>query len=220
MREMVDNMEIIEQTGALKHLSKADKEMLSKCSRKLGSTLCGVLRHNPESIGIAMDKQGWVNAGELIKKFNAYYHNKKFYLSMPVLMEVVRTDDKQRYGLKGIGSNLMIRCRQGHSIPWLEMDYQEVAPPDVLYHGTITTFLESIMDEGLRPMSRQKVHLSKDIPTARKVAERRHGKGTPVILQVDAAQMAADGMTFYLADNGVWLADSVAPKYLALISQE
>lgn len=214
---MTDNMRLIEQTGALKHLSENDREMLAKNSKKLGSTLCGILRHNPDSIGIDMDKQGWVNAGELIRKFNTFYHGKKIYLSLPVLMEVVRTDDKQRYGLKGVGTDLMIRCRQGHSIPWLEMDYPTLTPPDILYHGTVTAFLGSIMNEGLRPMDRQKVHLSGDILTAKKVADRRRSKGNAVILQVDAKRMAAEGKTFYLADNGVWLTDHVETQYLTVI---
>lgn len=67
----------------------------------------------------------------------------------------------------------MIRCRQGHSIPWLEMDYRKTDPPALLYHGTITAFLDSIMAEGLKPMSRQHVHLSWDVSTTMKVAQRR-----------------------------------------------
>lgn len=211
---MVDNTEIIERTGALSQLTQKDKEMLEKCGKKLGSTLCGVLRHEPDRIGIAMNRQGWVNVSELISGFNTRYCNKKFYLSLPVLMEMVRTDNKQRYGLQGRGTNLMIRCRQGHSIPWLEMDYREAVPPDILYHGTIMPYLNLILREGLKPMERQKVHLSWDTGTAQKVAKRRRRIGDPVILQVNAAQMAADGVTFYLADNDVWLTDYVDPKYI------
>lgn len=215
---MIDNTDIIEQTGALQKLSDADRAMLAKFGRRLGSTLCCVLRHSPEKIGVLMDKQGWVNVSELIEKFNISSHGKKIYLSMPVLMELVRTDNKQRYGLKGRGKNLMIRCRQGHSIPWLEMDYRKMDPPAVLYHGTITAFLDSIMVEGLKPMSRQHVHLSWDVSTAMKVAERRKSKGKPVILEVDTGAMAAAGSTFYLSDNDVWLTDSVPPKYLKILS--
>lgn len=213
---MVDNTAIIEETGALSQLTKEDKEMLERYGQKLGSALCRVLRHDPDSIGIAMNKQAWVNAGELISRFNARYCNKPFYLSLPVLMEVVRSDNKQRYGLQGKGKDLMIRCRQGHSIPWLEMDYREAVPPDILYHGTIMPYLDSILREGLRPMERQNVHLSWDMGTARKVANRRRKIGDPVILQVNAAQMAADGVTFYLADNDVWLTDYVEPEYIEL----
>ena len=211
---MIDNTDLIEQTGALERLSDDDRAMLAKCGRRLGSTLCCVLRHSPEKIGVSMDKQGWVNVSELIEKFNISNHGKKIYLSMPVLMEMVRTDNKQRYGLKKEGADLMIRCRQGHSIPWLEMDFRKIDPPAVLYHGTITAFLDSIMTEGLKPMSRQHVHLTWDISTAMKVAQRRKSQGKPVILEVDAGAMAADGITFYLSDNDVWLTDCVPPKYL------
>lgn len=211
---MVDNSDMIEQTGALKNLTDGDREMLKRSGRRLGGALCRVLRHEPEKINVAMNLQGWVKVDELIRKFNACNRNPKYYLNLPVLMEMVRMDDKQRYGLKMEGQALMIRCRQGHSIPWLEMDYKEAMPPDILYHGTISPYLDAIMSDGLKHMARQKVHLSWDIPTAGKVARRRAYKGNPVVLQVDAAKMAADGIVFYLADNDVWLTDYVAPKYL------
>jgi putative RNA 2'-phosphotransferase len=35
-----------------------------------------------------------------------------------------------------------------------------------------------------------------------------------VILEVDAAAMAADGHTFWLTPNGVWLTDTVPARYL------
>lgn len=213
----MDNLPIIERTGALKGLTEHDREMLNKNSRRLGGALCSILRHEPEKIGVHMDLQGWVKVDELIRRFNEYNRNSRIYLNLSVLMETVRVDDKQRYGLKEAGPNLMIRCRQGHSIPWLEMDYKEAIPPDILYHGTISTYLDAIMHEGIRPMERQKVHLSWDIPTAKKVAGRRASRGNPVILQVDTARMTADGIVFYLADNDVWLTDYVAPKYLTEI---
>jgi len=40
--------------------------------------------------------------------------------------------------------------------------------PD-LYHGTVAKFLDAIMADGLRPMTRHDVHLSPDVPTAVKV---------------------------------------------------
>lgn len=217
---MVDNTTMIEQADALKDLTKEDVKMLKKYGDRLGGRVCGVLRHHPEDIGVAMNLQAWVSAAELIEKFNAVYNAGEYYLSLPVLLEMVRTDEKQRYGLKWEGNTLMIRCRQGHSIPWLEMDYRVENPPDVLYHGTIDTFLPSILSEGLKPMKRQKVHMSWDIPTARRAAGRRRQMGQPVILQVNAGKMAADGIVFYLADNDVWLADHVPPEYISVNSMQ
>jgi putative RNA 2'-phosphotransferase len=217
---MVDNMEYIEKTGALKNLTDEDRKMQKKYGKRLGGALCSVLRHNPDKINVKMNKQAWVNVNELIEKFNKNNERKPYYLSLPVLLELVRTDNKQRYGLKGEGDDLMIRCRQGHSIPWLEMDYREMIPPDVLYHGTIDTVYDSIMEKGILPMKRQKVHMSKDIKTAKTVGGRRKSEGKTIIFKIDTAQMALDGIIFYLSDNDVWLTDYVDPKYVSLLKQE
>ena len=40
---------------------------------------------------------------------------------------------------------------------------------------------------------------------------RRHG--IPVVVTIDAAAMARDGVSFYRAENGVWLCGHVEPKY-------
>lgn len=214
---MADNTEIIEKTGALKLLTEKDRQMLKKYGSKLGSSVCFVLRHHPEKIGVAMDKKAWVSVDELICKFNEHNSRKNFYLSLPVLMEMVRTDNKQRYGLMVLKEELRIRCRQGHSIPWLEMDYREEMPPEVLYHGTVDGFLDSIWAQGLLPMERQKVHLSRDSSTALTVAKRHHEYGQPVVLKVDAKRMKEEGFVFYLSENNVWLADRILPEYLTIL---
>lgn len=67
------------------------------------------------------------------------------------------------------------------------------------------------MTEGLKPMSRLYVHLSKDKETAVKVGK-RHGK--PVVLKIRAEEMYNDGSKFYLSANGVWLTKAVDRKYI------
>ena len=59
-------------------------------------------------------------------------------------------------------------------------------------------------------MSRQFVHLSKDIETAKKVGE-RHGKVK--VIAIDAVKMYNDGYKFFIAENGVVLTDYVPTKY-------
>ncbi len=66
-------------------------------------------------------------------------------------------------------------------------------------------------EQGLIPKSRLYVHLSADIPTAKKVGS-RHGK--PVIYEVDCKRMTADGFKFYFSVNHVWLTKAVPVKYL------
>jgi putative RNA 2'-phosphotransferase len=43
-------------------------------------------------------------------------------------------------------------------------------------------------------------------------------RGQPVVFAVDAGAMSADGKTFFRSENGVWLVDAVAPRYLQLLA--
>ncbi|MGC4046954.1 MAG: RNA 2'-phosphotransferase [Armatimonas sp.] len=72
-------------------------------------------------------------------------------------------------------------------------------------------FLDSIFEKGLIPDSRHHVHLSADQETAMKVGQRR---GKPVLLEIDAAGIIADGGEFFISDNGVWLAAQIPPRFL------
>ena len=103
-----------------------------------------------------------------------------------------------------------IRASQGHSIE-VDLGLTPMPPPLRLFHGTAEKTVSFIEAEGLRPMGRQQVHLSKDTDTARRVGMRH---GVPVIFAVAAGEMAEDGHIFFLSANGVWLTDHVPPSYL------
>ena len=85
-----------------------------------------------------------------------------------------------------------------------------MTPPDVLYHGTATRFLELIYAEGLVTGNRLYVHLSPDEATAINVGSRH---GTPFVIKIDCRKMLTDGCKFYLSNNGVWLTKQVLPEY-------
>lgn len=165
-----------------------------------------ILRHKPEVIGIALDEHGWANVDELIAGVS-----KTHPMTMELLEEIVRTDEKQRYSFNE--NHTLIRANQGHSIP-VDVELPEMVPPTLLYHGTGEKYVVSIDAQGLLPKSRLYVHLSPDVGTARKVGA-RHGR--PVIYTVDAAAMHRDGHVFYRSVNGVWLTNSVPVKYLQKI---
>lgn len=55
------------------------------------------------------------------------------------------------------------------------------------------------------------MHLSATRETAVNVGS-RHGK--PQVLAVNAAAMHAQGMLFYLSENGVWLTDAVPASFI------
>lgn len=169
-----------------------------------------VLRHKPETIGISMDSNGWVNVEELLAKSR----RQNIHFDFKTLKEVVETNDKQRFAFNE--DRTQIRANQGHS---LEIDVQPEATvtPAVLYHGTVARFLGNIREQGLQKMERQHVHLSHDSETAVKVGSRR---GKPVILQIQAAEMQQAGHTFYRSQNGVWLCEQVPAKYIQFPADE
>jgi|GEM_PF-591834 len=103
-----------------------------------------------------------------------------------------------------------IRANQGHSLP-IDLGLVPVEPPELLYHGTVPRFLDSIRRDGLTKGTRHHVHLSPDTPTATKVGERR---GRPIVLVIEAGRMFRDGHKFYRSENGVWLTDAVPPEYI------
>lgn len=158
-----------------------------------------VLRHQPEKIGITLDRHGWAEVRNILMGMN---------LTMEDLTHIVETDEKQRYSFNE--DKTLIRASQGHSIP-IDLELEAREPPEFLYHGTVGQFLGSIQKEGLTRQKRQYVHLSPDVETAVKVGRRR---GRPVILQVSSGRMHEDGCTFYLSENGVWLTDAVPPEYI------
>ena len=123
---------------------------------------------------------------------------------------VIEAGDKPRFQLSTDGRR--IRARYGHSVP-VDLGHDPQLPPETLYHGTVAAALEAIAADGLQPRSRQQVHLSEDVHTARQVGARR---GRPIVLEVAAGRMAADGHRFTRAADGIWLVDHVPPAYLTL----
>ncbi|HEY0064351.1 MAG TPA: RNA 2'-phosphotransferase [Telluria sp.] len=172
---------------------------------KASKFLSLVLRHKPEEIGLTLDHEGWADIGQLVALSNA----KGKPLTRELLVEVVRTSDKQRFAIDPAGTR--IRANQGHSIP-VDLKLPPQTPPARLFHGTATRFIASIREKGLSAGSRQHVHLSADRETATRVGA-RHGK--PSVLVVDAAAMQRDGMVFYVSENDVWLTEAVPVDYIA-----
>jgi putative RNA 2'-phosphotransferase len=163
-----------------------------------------VLRHRPDSIGLALDGNGWAAVDDLLARLGAAGHA----IDRTLLERVVADNDKQRFAFSENGAR--IRASQGHSIA-VDLGLVPAAPPDVLYHGTASRFLKSILAAGLRASGRHHVHLSADADSAMRVGARH---GFPAVLRVDARRMRADGIVFYRSDNGVWLTDAVLPRYL------
>lgn len=150
-----------------------------------------------------MDKYGYVNTLSLLNKLN---------ITQEELDYIVDTNDKKRLSYNEDKS--MIRASQGHSIK-VDVQLKKSIPPRILYHGTSFESFEKIKKSGgLNKMKRLHVHLSEDKKVAYSVGKRYSKYKEPVILEINAAAMYADGYNFYKSDNGVWLTDNVPLKYI------
>ena len=165
-----------------------------------------VLRHEPHAIGLALDSEGWAEIDALIAGARRTGHT----LDLELVHAVVTSNDKKRFALSGDGRR--IRAVQGHSIDSVTIQRKPEPPPEFLYHGTATRFLDSILAEGLRSGQRHHVHLSEDASIATAVG-RRYGK--PVVLKIEALRMQRQGFVFFCADNGVWLTGHVPPAFIS-----
>ncbi|NWG55010.1 MAG: RNA 2'-phosphotransferase [Hydrogenophilaceae bacterium] len=172
---------------------------------RISKTLSLWLRHRPQAGGLSLDAEGWAEVDAVL----AALARRGLPGDLDTLLNVVETNDKQRFELSP--DLARIRARQGHSLAGVTIAHETRTPPAQLYHGTVERFLAAIMAQGLSKMRRQHVHLSADVETARRVGARR---GAPVILAIDAAAMAREGVVFQISSNGVWLVEHVAPRFL------
>ena len=170
---------------------------------RLSTFVSGALRHFPDDAGLDPDGHGWVEYDTLVDAVTEQYP----WAERDHLTAVVATDPKGRFERRGS----RIRAAYGHSID-VTLEATGPSVPARLYHGTARRNLDSILDEGLRPMGRQQVHLSPTPETAREVG-RRHDDD-PVLLVVDAEAMKADGVDVDKRGTETYTVDRVLPGYL------
>ena len=178
--------------------------MTDKETIRISKFLSLILRHEPERVGLTLDNAGWVSVEELLQAVNRHGVS----LTLEQLQHIVATSDKKRFAFSEDG--LRIRASQGHSVE-VDLQYTQQAPPEILYHGTATRFLDSIRQQGLQRMQRHHVHLQAETATALQVGS-RHGKS--VLLTIRAGEMHRAGHVFYCSDNRVWLVDHVPPQFI------
>jgi len=178
--------------------------MNEKETKRISKFLSLILRHEPERVGLMLDEAGWTDVDDLLQAVNRH----GVPLAPDQLKHIVATSDKKRFAFSDDG--LRIRANQGHSID-VDLQYDPQIPPELLYHGTATRFLDSIRAEGLKRMERHHVHLSAETKVTVQVGS-RHGK--PALLLIRAGDMSRAGHVFYRSANGVWLVDHVPTGFI------
>lgn len=162
------------------------------------------LRHSPGRFGLVLDENGWTSLDGLAAALRVPVSDVEAAVALP---------GKRRYEI----AEGRVRARYGHSVAE-RVEHPVATPPETLFHGTNADAVDAILRDGLRPMSRQYVHLSADVETAHQVGSRRRRE--VVILVVAAGDAAREGVAFYDAGRGVWLADEVPARYLRAASDQ
>jgi len=178
--------------------------MTDQETTKASKFLSLILRHEPERVGLKLDEAGWTDVDELLQAVSR--HGKA--LTLDELKHIVATNNKKRFAFSEDGRR--IRASQGHSVE-VDLQYPPQTPPEILYHGTATRFLDDIRRAGLKKMGRHDVHLSAETKVTLQVGG-RHGK--PVLLVIRAGDMHRKGHAFRCSANGGWLVNEVPPEFI------
>jgi putative RNA 2'-phosphotransferase len=124
------------------------------------------------------------------------------------LVKMIESSPKKRFEIRGG----QVRAMYGHSISE-RIQHAESLPPYLLFHGTSPAAWEIIRVDGLLPMKRQKVHLSRDVETSILVGRRKSPR--PVVLVVQAREANSAGTSFYVGNDETWLADPIPPQFIS-----
>ncbi|MDS0475890.1 RNA 2'-phosphotransferase [Natrinema sp. 1APR25-10V2] len=188
--------------------------------RRLSTFVSGALRHFPDDVGLELDERGRADYDALVAAVERKYD----WADASHVAAVVATDPKGRFERTNAGTGTgggdgdagdggRIRAAYGHSVG-IDLEPTDAPIPDELYHGTAPSNVDSIREAGLRPMARQRVHLSRSRDAARTVG-RRHAD-EPIILAVDARAMLADGHRIAKRGQETYTTDAVPPVYLTV----
>ncbi|HDS59967.1 MAG TPA: RNA 2'-phosphotransferase [Thermoplasmatales archaeon] len=177
--------------------------------RALSGTMAGILRHFPEQFRVDMDEHGWVGIEDLvhaIKDNRLNFH----WLRDKHVEAIAGTDEKGRYQVKG-GK---VRATYAHTFPVDLTDLPE-SDADELFYPVTQEEADLVVETGLYPTDRSKVHLSESREKALEAGRVRTQH--PVILRIDAAQAREDGVDIRRAGKDVCITDEVEAKYISLL---
>jgi putative RNA 2'-phosphotransferase len=172
----------------------------------LGRILTGILRHFPDRYGLQMEPQGWVSLPQIVRAISQR-HPQYHWLRPQHLMAIAETDAKGRYEVR----EDKIRATYGHTLE-VELDLPTENIPDHLYYPVTEEEASIVLEVGLRPSDRRKVHLSKTEQDARAAGAVRTPE--PIILEVDTARAREGGIVIQQAGKTVYLVDQVPAGFL------
>ena len=178
----------------------------------LSRIIAGALRHFPEKLGLMMDGKGWVDISTLIEAIGSSRSGFN-WLRVHHIEALVETDPRGRYQIDGG----MIRATYGHTIE-VSPDDLPIAELDEFFYPVTEEEADIIVEGGLRPTDRKKVHLSGSIEKA--VEAGRVRTEEPLILKIDGKKAKKDGLKIYHAGKDVYITEGIEAKYISKVEKK
>lgn len=171
--------------------------------RRISRAMAHYLRHD-EAAPLTPD--GWVDAAVVADALRGRGHP----VTPERVLMVAGALGERRFEINGES----VRASYGHSRKVKIHLPSTVRPSVPLYHATSTSNLRSILEarDGIRPMTRQFVHLSTDIEVALRAAARRHE--ATVVAEVNPELLPDLRAT---ADPSTWLTSRVPVSALRVM---
>jgi len=185
--------------------------MNEKELNSLSRILAGALRHFPEKFGLMMDGKGWVDILLLIEAIGI--GRSGFNWLKPHHIEaLVFTDPRGRYQIDGG----MIRATYGHTID-VNLDDLPLAEIDEYFYPVTEEEIDIILEGGLHPIDRKKVHLSGTIEKAIEAGNVR--TDNPLILKIDGKKAKKAGLKIFQAGKDVFITDAIDAKFISKVEE-
>ena len=185
--------------------------MNEKELNSLSRILAGALRHFPEKFGLMMDGKGWIDILSLIDAIGTGRSGFN-WLKAHHIEALVLTDPRGRYQIDGG----MIRATYGHTID-VNLDDLPIAEIDEFFYPVTEEEIDIILEGGLHPIDRKKVHLSGTLEKAIEAGKVR--TDNPLILKIDGAKAKKSGLKIYQAGKDVFITDAIDAKFISKVKE-
>lgn len=178
------------------NISKSSDSKRKNVRLSRAMSLC--LRHKAPEMNVEMDSQGYVKVADLARALGT---------SEMAIAQVVGSPTEPRFEIVGE----FVRALYGHSLPVEVRPTLSIGTPRRLFHGTSWEAIDEIVHGGLKPMGRQRVHLTNSVYEALAVAER---KGVPLVVEVESSGNVTG------AAEGIWTSRKVGASRISIVNSE
>ncbi|MEZ6189432.1 MAG: NUDIX domain-containing protein [Planctomycetota bacterium] len=164
---------------------------------KVSKLLAFLLRHRPDTVGLTLHTEGWVEVADLVREINVR-QRLPFELSSAQVADVVADSGNGRFELVGA----RIRARSGHSVPGIRIQREPTELDDFAFAILEPGERESILEAGGLSAGHEL-----------RLEEPFHADDDRVLV-VEVARANRQGIPFDVGGDRLVAADAVPLKYL------